>query len=463
MTPRCEHTALNFSVSAAAQKVGYSRATLQQRVSATIATVLRKRKVVPDNSFPAPLVLPGDDLFLDPGHPAQGLRSWLREEDRNEVTPQRNVIYVAAPPAVDTDFEFLHSWTEPQNNEARAATIPIPCTQDVMEYLAAFYHGLPVRSLPSKLCFAPWDSPTKKPSKSKATIPRYIAINSETESVRIRTRRSKDGIYTAQLNLDDLLDAAISILPDDAYALLLIVHHDLYESADDEFVCGRAYGGSRVAVISSARYHPILDGTHNVERQHAWPASHCAAYMDACCKASDDAPNRPKKRAKLHASDVDASSSSLLRNDIQSPMHAALNAHISLSESLVSSTSGSTLLWLTRLCRTASHELGHCFGMDHCVYYACSMQGSASLVEDARQPPYLCPVDLAKLLYAVTRHIHDDTAIATGIDESTLGAASEARYRALLSFCDARAKGHLFAAYGAWIRARLAQDFPPPL
>ena len=64
------------------------------------------------------------------------------------------------------------------------------------------------------------------------------------------------------------------------------------------------------------------------------------------------------------------------------------------------------------------------------------MQGSSTIIEDARQPPYLCPVDLAKILQA------------TGTD-------SERRYKALLQFCDKHQQAHMFAAYGAWIRARL--------
>jgi archaemetzincin len=66
------------------------------------------------------------------------------------------------------------------------------------------------------------------------------------------------------------------------------------------------------------------------------------------------------------------------------------------------------------------------------------MQGSASVVEDARQPPYLCPVDLAKVVF--------------------LGSTSaEMRYRALLEFCEREdLKGSLFfAPFAAWIRGRL--------
>jgi archaemetzincin len=64
------------------------------------------------------------------------------------------------------------------------------------------------------------------------------------------------------------------------------------------------------------------------------------------------------------------------------------------------------------------------------------MQGTARIPEDHRQPPYSCPVDLAKVL------------IATGADQTE-------RYKALLTFCEKKSEDRMFAAYAAWIRALL--------
>lgn len=66
-------------------------------------------------------------------------------------------------------------------------------------------------------------------------------------------------------------------------------------------------------------------------------------------------------------------------------------------------------------------------------------QGSAHLQEDLRTPPFLCPVDLRKLL-AVT------------------GGAAVPRYEALLAFCEAggRPRVETWAAFAAWLRERLA-------
>ncbi|GLB38158.1 putative archaelysin family metallopeptidase 2 [Lyophyllum shimeji] len=454
----CSHTSLSFVPSANAVTAGYRGFTAQQRASAAVPVASRSKKNASDvdhapiSTFPAPLVLPKDDLSMDPRCPPQSLRSWLRSEERNEVTPKRNVIYVAAPPDVASDVQFVRTWSQPQALETSAAISP-PRVKDVMEYLAAFYHGLSVRLLPPpKLCFASWDAgvPKRSKSKSKATIPPYIGLNTATECVRIRSRPSADGDFTAQLNLDDLLDAAISMLPKDAYALLMLVEHDLFEDEDDVFVCGRAYGGSRVAVISTARYHPCLDAKHSVERQHAWPASHCESYLRTCCLVTERSPKRPKKKVKTRYPETEDTTPPVppptalytLPQATTTPMHAAVSAHTALP-SLDSSPTRQALtgLWLSRVCRTASHELGHCFGMEHCVYHACAMQSSSCLAEDARQPPYLCPVDLAKMLHAT-------------------GTSKEARYQALLAFCEGYEGTRLFAAFAAWIRAQSKCNHP---
>jgi archaemetzincin len=174
------------------------------------------------------------------GYPPQSLRDWLYEEDRNEVSLGKNVIYVAAPPGVQASVDFVSSWTHPQEG---AGNVACPDIQDIIDYLKAFYYGLPVRHLSSpKLSFTAWSTEAVK-SKVTSLTPRFIGLDTSTECIRIRTRSSADGVFKRQLNLDDLLDAAISILPDDAFALLLVVRNDLYENADDIFTCGRAYCG----------------------------------------------------------------------------------------------------------------------------------------------------------------------------------------------------------------------------
>lgn len=59
---------------------------------------------------------------------------------------------------------------------------------------------------------------------------------------------------------------------------------------------------------------------------------------------------------------------------------------------------GATLL--KRTLGLATHELGHIFGIDHCVKYRCNMNGSNSLEESDGQPLHFCPDDLEKLRWA---------------------------------------------------------------
>jgi archaemetzincin len=47
------------------------------------------------------------------------------------------------------------------------------------------------------------------------------------------------------------------------------------------------------------------------------------------------------------------------------------------------------------------HEIGHMFGIKHCVHYECSMNGSNSYSESSRQIRFLCPVCTRKLKLAI--------------------------------------------------------------
>ena len=58
-------------------------------------------------------------------------------------------------------------------------------------------------------------------------------------------------------------------------------------------------------------------------------------------------------------------------------------------------------LLLSRANKTAVHELGHMFGIGHCVHRQCCMNGSGHLREDFAIPEFLCPVDLAKFRAAL--------------------------------------------------------------
>jgi archaemetzincin len=52
---------------------------------------------------------------------------------------------------------------------------------------------------------------------------------------------------------------------------------------------------------------------------------------------------------------------------------------------------------LKRSCKVLVHEVGHIFGLKHCIDYRCAMNASNSLEESDQRPLWLCPVCLKKL------------------------------------------------------------------
>jgi len=58
-------------------------------------------------------------------------------------------------------------------------------------------------------------------------------------------------------------------------------------------------------------------------------------------------------------------------------------------------------LVLRRSMKVLTHETGHMFGLAHCIYFSCLMNGSNHLQESDRRPLHLCPVCLRKLQFSV--------------------------------------------------------------
>jgi len=47
------------------------------------------------------------------------------------------------------------------------------------------------------------------------------------------------------------------------------------------------------------------------------------------------------------------------------------------------------------------HEIGHMFGIEHCIYFDCCMNGANHIAESDAQPIHLCPVYVHKLEYVI--------------------------------------------------------------
>jgi archaemetzincin len=199
----------------------------------------------------------------------------------------------------------------------------------------------------------------------------------ELADVKAARRERASGV---QLLAPEVLDYLETKLPRDAYCLIAVTGTDLYPGDDWNFVFGMATFRRRVGVYSLARYHPAFDGAPAV-------ASH-----------------RSSGRSSIGSLESDPKA--------------------------VTSTSR---ILLRRTVKVMAHEIGHMFGLEHCVYYECVGNGSNHLAETDRRPTHPCPICLRKLHHAI------------GFDPAE-------RYRDLAAFY----RKHDLAGEAAWTESRLA-------
>ncbi len=88
---------------------------------------------------------------------------------------------------------------------------------------------------------------------------------------------------------------------------------------------------------------------------------------------------------------------------------------------------------LRRSTKVLAHEIGHMFGLQHCIFFQCGMNGSNHLEESDSRPIHLCPVCLRKLQHNIEFEV-------------------EKRYRALEDFY----RRHGLDAEADWVKGRLA-------
>lgn len=91
-----------------------------------------------------------------------------------------------------------------------------------------------------------------------------------------------------------------------------------------------------------------------------------------------------------------------------------------------------TVLFRKRCVKVLTHEIGHMFGLHHCIKYQCNMNGSNSLAETDSHPLYLCPECLKKICHSVPTN-------------------KKQRYQKLLTLFEKEG----FTNEAAWIKRRL--------
>lgn len=460
----CTHRDIYIDCSPEARECGFERppagkrlaaATSSGRVAASSQHYATPETLFSDGEvFPGPLVLPDELLAIEPKHHSQSFKSWHQSANYYgmRVTKRRNAIYVIPPPEVTDEVkDLMAGWLDPvvprgESVRGMPKDLEQPTVDDLCDYLGAFYHGMEIRKLEPGFRWVAWDGNNSKSESNEPERPRIgLATPAPTsEVVGVQYRPSIDGIATQQVNLNDVLDAMIPLVPADAHSIVMMIHHDLYEDEDDDFCCGRAYGGSRVCLVTTFRYHPCLDRYAGINTEHSWPAAHCKSYVEALCRTSPP----PAKRARGADSPP---SHMVIRRNPSTPLGAAIES--SRGKLAPRTRADYHGLWFSRAARTISHEIGHCVTLDHCIYFACVMQGTASIVEDMHQPPYCCPVCIEKLSYNMC--VLGGPAKSKSTVELQR-AWIRGQHRALAEVCRKWSHVGMFAGLGGWLEKRLA-------
>lgn len=452
----CSHESLYTDCTPIADRVGFKRPSLERRLLAASTSGKRRRDTFPTpedvmmdvETFPGPLVLPSDFLTqLNPDTPAyhQSCKIW-RGYKRNEVDEDRSKIFVLPPPILSEPVgEVSDCWDKPIVSESDSTTPELPKwtassaqLKHLNGYLAGFYHPMTIQQSRMQLKWRPYKG---QPSKEGQA---YIGL--EVPTVRdvflIRCRPGKDGVSRMQVHAPDLLDAVLNRMPPKAHATVLLVDFDLYDLSDDEnnnFTVTKAYGASRIVLVSTFRQHPALDETQEVDREHVWPASHCMAYVKNLIAQEEEVQAVKMSNGEPSQTNEPPKSTSALP--------AAIEAYKKAPEPKTVDELADT--WSARVAFTASRGLGYCFGMEHCTYYACIMQGVSSTRQQSHIPPYLCPICTAKLSWELGPLLDSGPKInlqRRWVVEQAV---------ALKGFCGRRNNVAQLAAFEAWLGKRI--------
>ncbi|XP_039879206.1 archaemetzincin-2 isoform X2 [Simochromis diagramma] len=161
--------------------------------------------------------------------------------------------------------------------------------------------------------------------------------------------RVNSNSYNLQILTGDLLQFLKKRKPKDAFCIVGITMIDLYPKDSWNFVFGQASLTEGMGVFSFARYDDNF-----YKRSYA---------------------GRLKKHLQPRQEDY-----SVFDGYYTPPITSSL---------------------LLRSCKTMTHEIGHMFGISHCQWLSCVMQGSNHLDESDRRPLDFCPICLRKLQFAI--------------------------------------------------------------
>lgn len=103
-TEACRHEVLQLEPSPFAPLAGYAQPTTQKRAAATTTSGRASKGafIEPNDTFPAPLALPHDDLNYDAECSPQSVKEWLHMKSRNDMSPDRgrDTLYIGRVPSI---------------------------------------------------------------------------------------------------------------------------------------------------------------------------------------------------------------------------------------------------------------------------------------------------------------------------------------------------------------------------
>ncbi|XP_028991206.1 archaemetzincin-2 isoform X2 [Betta splendens] len=161
--------------------------------------------------------------------------------------------------------------------------------------------------------------------------------------------RVNSNSHNLQILTGDLLQFLGKQKPEDAFCIVGITMIDLYPKDSWNFVFGQASLNRGIGVFSFARYDDNFYSRNYAGR---------------------------------------------LQTQLQPKP-----GHYSVFDGYYTPPITSTLL--LRSCKTMTHEIGHMFGIKHCQWLSCVMQGSNHLEESDRRPLDFCPICLRKLQVSI--------------------------------------------------------------
>ncbi|KAI1014879.1 hypothetical protein LB503_003967 [Fusarium chuoi] len=444
MSASCDHQAVYVTCSPAAANAGFVRPSPEQRTLAMSKTgrlargayLAKEDPMHDEQTFPGPLVLPGDHLAEHPREQGQSCKDWYTLEatqKRFQEISTRKKMYVFGPPSVKRLPEEMRSWSSP----VLPPGFP-PCPdrwtwtlkqyKQLIVYIRAFFTTMPISQYAHTAHF---ELIKERRRVHFEDTPQTSVIGFRgkdgKDTFEVRHRPSPDGLSKMQLNVSDLRTALAEIKAEPAHSVVMVLNHDLYEEEEGSYITERVWVEDGVAIVSTFRRNPCFDRMAGIDRLHRWPASHCQAYVDTRNHLSFKAFGKP-------------------------PGGSALGLAIKAANQAgqPSSMEDLSYLWFARVLAAVSREAARCFGLQNCTYYSCLMQGVSGMRQAGEIPPYLCPVCYSKL---GSELVLLQPVYKPGIEreEAWLGE----HYAELKAFCSKWNKIPHFAAFEAWLGKRL--------